>query len=68
VDVQDAGQDESAESGTDDRDWGVHGGSFGIGPPGELRPAASGKVSAPTDEPPTSDRQRSDIPPRPQIN
>lgn len=57
------------ESGADDRDGHVHGGSWGSGPLGELRPAVSGTLTDLADKPPTSklqpptdDRQRTSVP------
>ncbi|MFD7058376.1 GNAT family N-acetyltransferase [Streptomyces sp. NPDC059906] len=49
MDVQDASQCESAESGTDDRDGSAHGGSSGSGPPGApRRPSPTSCQAAPT--------------------
>lgn len=57
VDMQDAGQSESAWSGADDRDGLVHGDSWGSGPPNELGPAVPGTLPGIADKPPTSSWQ-----------
>ncbi|GGL52666.1 hypothetical protein GCM10010095_41950 [Streptomyces anthocyanicus] len=74
MDVQDAGQYESAEPGADDRDRGVHAGSFEIEPSGSSPAGHLSKVTAVADEPPTSDRhpptallRGADMTPTPQV-